>query len=63
LIIRDYTEGDYRIKEYSSGAIVKQLISQSTVVLAETQATIGEQILAENLYQTALLEMQMLGGV
>ena len=31
---------------------------------AEVQATIDEQIYAENLYQTALLEMQqMLGGV
>lgn len=29
----------------------------------EIQATIEEQILAENQYQTALLEMQMLGGM
>lgn len=29
----------------------------------EPQPTIDEQIYAENLYQTALLEMQMLGGV
>lgn len=29
----------------------------------EPQATIQEQILAENQYQTALLEMQMLGGM
>lgn len=29
----------------------------------EQQATIEEQILAENQYQTALLEMQMLGGI
>lgn len=32
-------------------------------LIIEVKPTIYEQILAENQYQTALLEMQMLGGI
>lgn len=63
MIIRDYIEDDYRIKEYDNGTVVRQLISQATLLEpVEPQITLEEQIYAENLYQTALLEMQMLGG-
>ena len=57
-------EGDYKIIEYENGTIVRQLITDNTSIIhIEPQATIEEQILAENQYQTALLEMQMLGGI
>lgn len=60
----DYIDGDYHVTEYENGTIVKQLISKNAPIeQIEPQATIEEQILAENQYQTALLEIQMLGGM
>lgn len=58
-----YEQDGYLITEYPNGAIVKQLISDTEPTPNEPQPTIEEQILAENQYQIALLEMQMLGGV
>lgn len=53
---------DMEVIEYSDGVLIKSLIVEGTI--PETpQPTIEEQILTENQYQTALLEMNMIGGI
>lgn len=49
----DYIRGTGEFKE----------ASHESPVLEEPQPSIEEQILTENQYQTALLEMNMIGGV
>ena len=61
--MREYENNGYLITEYPNGAIVKQLISNTEPTPDEPQPTIEEQILAENQYQTALLELSMMGGI
>lgn len=66
LILNKYEQNGFEITEYSKDGItishtVKTPIT-SEIEPTEPKATIEEQIYAENLYQTAVLEMQMLGG-
>ena len=49
----------YRWRKYENG----EWSEEKFLPQLEPQVTIDEQIYAENLYQTALLEMQMLGGI
>lgn len=58
-----YKQDGYLITEYPNGAVIKQLISNTEPTPDEPQPTIEEQILAENQYQTALLELSMMGGI
>lgn len=60
--MEQYEEDGYIVTITDSGAIIKEL-KPIEVQPAEPQTTLEEQIYAENLYQTALLEMQALGGV
>lgn len=65
-ILSQYEEDGIQIVEYTKDGVsvshtVKTPIPQE--IAEEPQTTIEEQILAENQYQTALLEMQMLGGM
>lgn len=65
-ILNEFIEGDFIITQYTKDGknvshIVKKPIIQETG-LVESQPSISELILAENLYQTALLEIQMIGG-
>lgn len=64
-----YKEYGYEITEFldASGnikATVKVIISETEDTIPKIiEPTIEEQILAETHYQTALIEMNMLGGV
>lgn len=63
-ILRTYTEGDMQITEYTKDGktvshVVKTLIPKEE---PKELPTIEEQILAEVMYQTALLEISMIGG-
>ena len=63
-IVRRYEDGSYIVTEYLSGAIVRTIKPSDSPTPEEPWTTLKEQIYAENLYQTALLEMQqMLGGM
>lgn len=66
-VLRRYKEGNYQVTEYTKDGetvshVVKTLISRESEA-TESQPTIRELILVENQYQTALLEIQMLGGI
>lgn len=50
---------DYLFRKYENG----RWSEEKFYPVVEPQTTLDEQIYAENLYQTALLEMQALGGM
>lgn len=66
-ILRVYTENNLKITEYTKdGKTVSHVVEepiQTEQQPIESKLTTEEQILSENLYQTALLEMQSLGGM
>lgn len=67
-IIKHFIENDMEVIEYTKDGktvshIVKTPVQTELIEPPAPQPTIEEQIYAENLFQTALLEMQMLGGV
>lgn len=72
-ILSETIEDGFLIRNYTRDGInishtVKQVISEEIEPVelpepTEPRPTIEQQILAENQYQTALLEMQMLGGM
>lgn len=62
------TEKNIQVTEYTSDGKtvlhrVETPIPSQTIEIVDSQPTIGEQILAETQYQTALLEMNTLGGI
>lgn len=64
-IAKEIVEGEIRSDVGELGQIMQSngTFIDAPVEPIEPQATTEEQILAENQYQTALLEMQMLGGI
>lgn len=66
-ILKEYVQGDSVVTEYTKdNETVSHIVItpiQNDVYEPIAQTTLEEQILAENQYQTALLEMQMLGGI
>ena len=66
-IINQYEKENYKITEYTKDGINVSHIIKTPIPIEtidqEVETTIEEQILAENQYQTALLEIQMLGGM
>lgn len=67
-ILSEEIEEGFKVIRYTKDGetvthTVKTPIQTESSELIEPQPTIEEQIYAENLYQTALLEIQMLGGV
>lgn len=68
MILREYEENGYKITEYTNdgesvSARVEELIITGPVPETEPQPTIEEKILAENQYQTMLLELTNIGGM
>lgn len=66
-VLKRYVEGDYNVTEYSKdGKNVSHTI-RTPIPPNSTEdkfvSTIEEQILAETQYQTALLEMNYMGGI
>lgn len=66
-ILRKYEENGLLVTEYTKDGVTVTNVTKIAIptepIEPDLQATIEEQILAENQYQTALLEMQMLGGM
>ena len=66
-ILRKYTEDNFIVTEYTKdGETVSHIVKTPIPTEIEPtvpQASIEEQILAETQYQTALLEMNTLGGM
>ncbi len=67
-ILNKYEEDGLKITEYTKDDVtVSHIIKtpiQTEPIKPESAPTLAEQIYAENLYQTALLEIQqMLGGM
>lgn len=63
-ILSKYEQDGYLITEYTrDGTTISHTVKTPIQTEPETQSTLEEQLYAENLYQTALLEMQMLGGL
>ena len=65
-VLSRYEQEGFVFTEYTEDGtttshVVKARIPQIEPI--EPQTTIEEQVYAENLFQTALLEMQMLGGM
>ena len=65
-ILKQYIEDGIEVIEYTKNGtteshVVKSLIAAGIPI--EEQPTVEEQILAETQYQTALIEMNMMGGI
>lgn len=73
MILREYVEDGFKITEYTSdGETVSARVEENLLNEEEIpsnpvefvpQPTIEEKILAENQYQTMLLELNQLGGM
>lgn len=73
MILREYEEDGFKITEYTSdGETVSARVEEkilneedipSVPVESVPQPTMEEKILAENQYQTMLLELNQLGGM
>jgi ribosomal protein S16 len=66
-ILNQYELDGYKVVEYTKDGVtvshtVKTLIQTEPIEPVEPRSSIEELILAENLYQTALFEFQMIGG-
>lgn len=67
-LLRENEKDGYIIKEYTKDGknishIIKTIIQTEPVEPWEPEPTLEERILAETTYQTALLEMNTLGGM
>lgn len=66
-ILRVYEKDGFEITELTEDGKNVAFTEAHRIIdideIESSQATIEEQILVENQYQTALLELQMLGGV
>lgn len=60
MIMIESADDDYLWRKYENGEWSEEKYLPPE---PEPQTSLEEQIYAENLYQTALIEMQMLGGI